>query len=241
MSSLQHALQELVHLLSRTSKKVVQENGLLVKDVCKKLKESLSTPSSSLLEALESGKTKKNIERYIQRSADNAVIRTVELADLDLRLLDVQHAEAHRDDQTRFRKGLGERSLGLQFREWEMQTFRRSRLDDLCKDPGDCNAGEGNITEFIKVQGFPEKSYVQKAIRNGTRLLLLDHLFGTAGASAVVSFAPSLFREVSYPNLKNLADSMRQNAWITGLMSTVEPWIADCWAVYDGKCSDAIL
>jgi hypothetical protein len=241
MSSLQTALEELVQLLKRTPKEVIQENGLLVKEVCRKLKKGLSTPSSSLLEALESDKIKKKIEKYIQRSPEHAVIRTVELADLDFRLLDIQHVDAHSDDQTKFRKGLGERSLGEQYHKWEMREFKRSKLDDLCKDPGVGNTGEGNIVEFIKANGLPEESYVQKAIRNGTRLLLLDHLFGAAGASAVVSFAPSRFRDVTGPDLQGLADSMRQNAWITGLMPMLKPWIEGCWAVYDGQQSETIL
>ena len=239
MPTFQDALQEFAQLLRDTSKEVIQTNRVLVKDICKQLNESLVAPPPSLVQFFESDKTKEKINKYVKQSVEQAVIRQVELTDLDPRLLDVEWAETHRDDQTRFRKGLGERSLGLQYHEWEMQTFQRSKLDDLRKGSKDYNTGEGNIAEFIKAHGFPKKSYVEKAIRTGTRLLLLDHYVGIESASAVVSFAPTRFRDVNFPDLEDLAASLQGNAWIASLMQTIAQWVLDCRAIYNGQKVEA--
>lgn len=240
MPDFRDALQEFARILGDTSEETIQDNKKLVRDVCKQLKKSLITPPSPLVQFLESDKTRKKIEEYIKQSAEQAVIRKTELKDLDIRLLDVEWAEAHRDDHTRFRKGLGERSLGLQYHEWERQTFQRSKLDDLCDGTENHNTGEGNIAKFIKAHGFPEKSYVKKAIRSGTRLLLLEHYTGTECASAVVSFAPTQFRDVNNPDLEDLAASLKENAWIASLMQNIAQWIKDCRAIYDGQKVEAI-
>lgn len=235
MCEYQAALEDFRILINRMSKETALDNEPLLRSICKKVNEKLATPASSLLDVLESPKTKTKIQEYLQKAPLRAVRRSVNLADLDLRLLDVQYADDNRDDQTKFRKMLGERSLGSQYHEWEMQKFNQSRLDDLRRDIGVWNAGEGNIAEFIKAQGFPQQDFVKRAIRNGTRLLLLDHLFGADVASAVVSFVPTRFQKVAGPELKGLADSMRKSEWLVGLIAETQPWFLECQAIYTGQ------
>lgn len=232
MTDIGRALQKFQELIARTPKPALRKEQALIKDICKTLHESLATPASSLVETLESAKIKRRIEAFVQRPAGEAVVRPVEVFDIDLRLLDVQHADAHNDDSTKFRKGLGERSLGLLYHEWQMSTIQCSRLDGLRQNLGSFNAGEGNMVDFIKAQGFPEMDFVHRSIRNGTRLLLLDHLYGADGASAVVFFASRKFRDVAYPDLKALADSMRANTCVAGLISKIGSWFKDCQAIY---------
>ena len=240
MPNFRDALQEFAQVLRDTSQETIRENKKLARDVCKQLEKSLITPPSPMVQFLES-KKRERIEEYIKKPAEQAVIRKAELKDLDLRLLDVEWAEAHRDDQTSFLKGLAERSLGSQYHEWEKQTFQRSKLDDLCEGIENHNTGEGHIPEFIKAHGFPDKTSVKKAIAQGTRLLLLEHYAGTECASAVVSFAPSRFRSVNNPDLEDLAASLRENAWIASLMQGIAGWIKDCRAIYDGQKVEDIL
>jgi len=240
MPNFRDALHEFARILGDTTEETIRDNKTLVRNVCKQLEKSLITAASPLVQILESDKTRNKIEKYIKQSAEQAVIRKTEIKDLDLRLLDVEWAEAHHDDHTRFRKGLGERSLGLQYHEWERQTFQRSKLDDLCEGTENHNTGEGNLAKFIKAHDFPKKSCVERAIRNGTRLLVLEHYTGTECASAVVSFVPTPFRHVNNPDLEDLAASLKENAWTASLMQTIAQWVKDCRAIYDGQKLESI-
>lgn len=240
MSAFEDALHQFNQILNDTPDHILRANRALIKDVSKKLNKSQGTSASSLLDALES--SRKTIEEYTTLPTDRAVVRSVDWADVDVRVHDIRLGATRHDKMTKFRKGLGERSLALQYHEWELQEFQCSRLGELCKDPGNYKKGmDGNIADFIASHNLPDIDCVGKGIRHGTKLLLLEKLFGTPGTSAILFFAFGKFREVRYPEMKDLAGSMRENVWIAELVHKVQPWFEDCCSRYRGRCGKAAL
>jgi len=233
MSTFENALRRFDQLLDDTPDHVLRAHRTLIKNVCKKLNKSQGTAASSLFDALES--SREIIEDYTKLPVERAVVCPVDWAGTDLRVHDIRLGATRHDLTTKFRKGLGERSLALEYHEWEMQEFQCSRLVELCKDPGNCKKViNGNITSFLTARNLPDLECVQKGIRHGTKLLLLENLVGTPGTSVLLFFAFGKFREVKYPNMSDLAESMRKHVWIPKLVRKLEPWFQNCWAVYDG-------
>jgi hypothetical protein len=238
MATFEVSLQLFDRLLDETPHHVLQTNRDLIKSVCKKLNKSKGSSASSLLEALES--SQETIEHYTQLPIERAVKRQVEWATADLRVHDIRLGATRHDSETRFRKGMGERSLALQYHEWEMREFRCSRLEDLCRDPASYKEKtDGNIVKFIAAHDLPKIACVEKGIQHGTRLLLLESLTGTTGTSAILFFAFAKFRAVKYPEMRDLAASMQESAWIATLVENVAPWFEDCCRLYRGQCEKA--
>jgi hypothetical protein len=234
MTTFEESLQQFDKLLDGTPLHVLTKHRDLIKDVCKKLNKSQGSSASSLLEALDS--SRKTIERYTKLPVERAVVCPVDWADVDLRVHDIRLGATGHDKNTKFRKGLGERSLALQYHEWEMREFGCSRLSKLREDPGNAkNVADGQIANFISTHGLPKIKCVEKAIQHGTKLLLLEHLVGTFTTSAVLFFAFGKFRDVNYPEMEDLAASMLANKWIAELIEEAAPWFEDCWTSYEGQ------
>jgi hypothetical protein len=238
MTTFKDTLQLFDQLLNDTPDHVLQANWDLIKNVCKKLNKGQGSSAVSLLEALESSRNK--IEKYTELPVERAVARPVDWAGVDLRVHDIRLGATRHDSETRFRKGMGERSLALQYHEWEMREFRCSRLEDLCRDPASYKEKtDGNIVKFIAAHDLPKIACVEKGIQHGTRLLLLESLTGTTGTSAILFFAFAKFRAVKYPEMRDLAASMQESAWIATLVENVAPWFEDCCRLYRGQCEKA--
>lgn len=234
MTTFEESLQQFDKLLDGTPIHILTQNRDLIKNICKKLNRSKGSSASSLLEALVS--SQKTIERYTKLPIERAVVCPVDWTDVDLRVHDIRLGATRHDQNTKFRKGLGERSLAIQYHEWEMQESGCSRLSKLREDPGNAkNVADGQIANFISTHGLPKIKCVEKAIQHGTKLLLLEHLFGTPTASAVLFFAFGKFRDVNYPEIEDLAASMLANEWIAKLAQEAAPWFEDCWTRYKGQ------
>lgn len=240
MTTFEDFLQQLDELLDETPDHVLRANRGLIKSVCKKLNKSQGSSALSLLEALEF--SRKTIEDFTELPIERAVVCSVNWAGVDLRVHDIRLGATQHDQTTKFRKGLGERSLALQYHEWEMREFGCSRLGDLRRDPANCkDVADGNIVKFITVHGLPKITCVEKGIQHGTKLLLLEYLFGMAGTSAILFFAFGKFRAVRYPEMRDLASSMRESAWIAELAQKIAPWFEDCCKRYKGWYGKIVL
>jgi hypothetical protein len=234
MTTFEESLRQFDELLDETPDQVLAANRHLIKNVCKKLNKSQGGPAVCLLEALASSRNK--IETYTKLPVERAVVCAVDWADVDPRVRDVRLGASRHDDKTKFRKGLGERSLALQYHEWEMEEFGSSRLSKLRKDPEDSkNISDSQIANFISTHGLPKTRCVEKAIQHGTKLLLLEHLVGKSTTSAVLFFAFGKFRDVNYPDMKDLAASMLADGWIAKLVQDAAPWFEDCQTSYRGQ------
>jgi len=131
MSTFRDALERFDRLLDNTPDHILQAHRDLIKSICKKLNGSPRTAASSLLDALESAR--KTIEDYTRLPVDRAVVCPVDWADVDLRVRDIRLGATRHDTTTKFRKGLGEISLALEYHDWEMREFQCSRLKNCAK------------------------------------------------------------------------------------------------------------
>lgn len=234
MATFLDSLHRFDHLLDETPDHILQANRGLIKTVCKKLNKSKGSSASSLLEALES--CQETIQKYTQLPIESAIARPVDWAGVDLRVHDIRLGATRHDNTTKFRKGMGERSLALQYHEWEMREFECSKLSDLCRDLASHKEKmDGNIAKFIAAHDLPKIACVEKGIQHGTRLLLLESLVGTSGTSAILFFAFGKFRAVKYPEMIDLATSMREEVWIAKLVRKIQPWFEDCCRRYKGQ------
>lgn len=235
---LQNAL-EAIDNLEGLPNDVLYTNRRLVNAVLRKLKGAAGKQTTSLLDNLEASRTK--IEAYTQKPVNEAVARPISWQDADIRVLDIRLGATKQSPLTKFRKGLGERSLAFQFHEWETQTFGRSRLYDLRDNPSRQDRTEGHIPEFITTHHLPNTACVVKGIQHGTKLLVLELLSGTPGTSALLFFCFSQFRAMNYTDLPALSDTLRATEWITALCKRIHEWFHQCLLAYAGESSGTEL
>jgi hypothetical protein len=231
--NIEETLKEFSRLLDDTDVETLQSNRALIEEICKKLNKSKPSRVVSLLDALKS--SLEAIKEYTEKPVKEAVTCSVDLADVDPRVQDIWLGETKHGMKTKFRKGLGELSLATDMHKWELQEFGNSKLQITCNDPEKYRSIPGRIDSFIAARHLPDDESIRKGLSHGTKLLLIDHLVGKSNASAMLLiFVFTKFREVNYPDMKTLADSLRKDSSIHNLAQKTAAWFQLCLNIYEG-------
>lgn len=234
-------LEQLDQLLDDTPSDIIEQSDRLVHTVYAKLQKYRRKSVLSLLDTIE--KSQGKIEKYTtQNTAQQAVRSEVDWTKVDLRVHDMQLGDKKQNDKTKFRKGLAERSLALEFHNWEMKEFGESKLSKLVEDITSFkDKMDGNIQKFMAYSGIPAIDCVNRGIQHGTKLLFVERLLGSPSVSVILFFAFGKFRNTVYPELPQLVDLMKGHAWTARFTADIEDWFSDCCGYYSSKLSKAVL
>ncbi|KAE8334231.1 hypothetical protein BDV24DRAFT_146207 [Aspergillus arachidicola] len=134
----------------------------------------------------------------------NQLLVTPEVENEDPRVVDIQLCEgiSNKTPTTRFRISLAIRSLTLEYVHFQYQTLGYSRVDEQANTLSSVADNQhGSIEEFLKTcPHILDHGTAKKMIITGTKMLVLERLYGHAGISALLAFVPSWTR-LRYPEL----------------------------------------
>jgi hypothetical protein len=188
------------------------------------------------------GRRFSDIEQYTQQSAKEAVGDAPQGSE-DLRIIDAQicnHPEERACLLVRFRKMLAVRSLGSEFMQFQENRLHYSRVDvQVNKLLGTAEqTQDGAIEGFIETKRhISDRRTAASMIKNGTKLLVLERLYGHCGLSAILWAAPS-WTKLNYSDLPIFVEILSQAPKYAKIRMTVEKlddWYEQCQAVYDRK------
>ncbi len=199
---------------------------------------SLPNSISSLIEALN--KSSVQIKDFLSRSEFEDTRDELERMIEDPRVVDLQLDKRRQSDKVRFRKGLSQRSLAIEYSQWENCTYKSSRVSELVEDLATAQEkAAGHIKEYINLNGhrFINTQVTRTGIEHGIKMLVLERLLGKRAISAILSFKYRRFRVVKYEDLDSLVRGMKQTGWIMELAEKKADWLDGCQNQYDGMYS----
>jgi len=198
------------------------------------MKSANSPALVGLMQALD--KAEDLIKEYLSRSEVEAtkdvLLRIVE----DPRVVDLKLGKKPSPEAT-FRKGLGHRSLALEYEQWELCVHNTSKVTELVKDPSlSQERRHGHIREYLQnnTHRFKDQAATGKGIEHGIKLLVFERMFGGKAISAILSFTYRRFRAVRYEELAPLQDLMSHSQWLVNLASSKAAWLDRCQRHYEG-------
>lgn len=186
----------------------------------------------SLVEALDEAKEK--IETFLKKPIDEAIARELHWEETDWRIVDIRLDKGNSPPTSKFRKGLGQRSLALQFEDWEIRNHQTSRIQWLLNDTdASADVGDGYISEFLAANSLPNKEWVRHAIKHGIKLALFERMTRMVGISALLFFCYSKFRGIRYHELGHLQQELATNGWVIDTATTCADWFDACQNAYN--------
>jgi hypothetical protein len=183
-----------------------------------------------------------DIEQYAQQSAKEAVGDAPEGSG-DLRIIDAQicnHPPERARLLVKFRKMLAVRSLGSEFKRFQETRLHCSRVDvQVNKLSGTAQQNQdGAIEGFIETKRhISDRRTAASMIKSGTKLLVLERLYGHCGISAILWVASS-WTKLNYSDLPIFVEMLSQAPKYANIRMTVEKlddWYEQCQAVYDRR------
>ena len=197
-------------------------------------------PLSSTEEFIANLNTRLNkIEGYIFELGHNAVKHEPEWKTGDPRLVDLQiGGDRTQTPITKLRRGLSQRSLAVEFDDWESQTYQTSRLGVRTNTPSEEPSRKlGHITEFLETNQdrFHNNQSVSKGIEHGIKLLVCENLLGGMGFSAIFIFRYTDLRKIKYEELNSLRDLITSSDPIKKLAERKANWFSACQRDYNSK------
>ena len=154
----------------------------------------------------------------------------------DPRVVDLQLDKGTVSPTAKFRKGLSQRSLAIEYTRWEICVHRSSRVGELVENSYLEGRNNGHITEYLDVNKdrFKNQQVTRTGIEHGIKLLVFERLLGTSGISAILSFRYRRFRMVKYQDLAFLKTMVNQSSWLATLVEQKADWLDNCQSCYDG-------
>ena len=158
----------------------------------------------------------------------------------DPRVVDLQIAGDHRhlSSIAKFRRGLSQRSLAIEFDEWEQTTYRTSRIKErtmnLLVKP---SRKLGHIAEFLKINKyrFQNRIAARTGIEHGIKLLVCETLLSGIGFSAILIFQYSRLRSIKFEELDGLKDALKDANKIKKLADQKADWLDHCQREYNSE------
>ena len=159
----------------------------------------------------------------------------------DPRLTDIQIAGSNKTSlESRFRRGLGHRSLAEEFKRWENHRYGASRLQKPVKP----NKKFGHIKEYVRLNSYrfgDNDNTAYEGIKHGLKLLHCESLLGGIGFSVILVFHYDNLRHVRYPELKDLKEAIQRQDSVVEFVRQKSDWFGRCQSSYNGKCSPSNL
>ena len=157
----------------------------------------------------------------------------------DARLIDLQVAgDSNPSTNTKFRRGLSQRSLAFEFADWERKTHGTSILNERATNPMvEPSRKLGHITEFLNANThrFHNGVAARAGIEHGLKLLVSETLLGGIGYSAILIFRYGKFRAVKYAHFNDLKDAINKSESIKKLAEQKAEWFGQCQSIYNGE------
>lgn len=167
-----------------------------------------------------------DIKQYVHQSAKEAVGDAPQGSG-DLRIIDAQicnHPAERARPLVKFRKMLAVRSLGSEFMRFQETRLHYSRVDvQVNKLLGTAEQNQdGAIEGFIKTKRhISDRRTAASMIKNGTKLLVLERLYGHCGISAIL-WAASSWTKLNYSDLPIFVEMLSQAPKYAKIRMTVE-------------------
>lgn len=160
----------------------------------------------------------------------------------DPRVVDIRFCSRPNSLNLKFRRGLAQRSLALEYDNWERATFQSSRVSELHQDPKMSDkkqSGHGHIQEFLQLNAnrFKDQNSTLHGIKHGIRLLVFELIYGYPGVSAILILFYSHFRSVKYGNHIGLKSLIFEEPGWHSLAIQKSSWLEDCQCRYNGRFS----
>ena len=205
----------------------------------------LNTPQSLLLpSSVENVLTRliKNLEKteeFLSQPFYKAVRDEPLWVTDDPRITDIEVAGGSKKPaHTKFRRGLSQRSLAMEFDNWERSNSGTSRVCDRAANPSVKPSRKPvNIQSFLEANKhrFKNLAAARDGIEYGIKLLVCEKLLGGTGFSALLIFQFDSFRSVKYPELKDLKKAIEKQKSIKNLARLKAGWLSDCQNKYNSK------
>lgn len=112
--------------------------------------------------------------------------------------------------ETGLRRGLSQRSLAIEFDQWEKATFDMSRVNEISRNLELSAKRTGHLDKFIQAKEFKDKEAenASMGIRHGIKWLVFESIYGYEGVSLVLMLVYSRFRDVKYEEFFQLKESL---------------------------------
>ncbi len=158
----------------------------------------------------------------------------------DPRIVDIQIAgvTSKPTENHQFRRGLSQRSLALEFDDWETNTHGISSTKARATDPSVQPIRKlGHITEFLEANSrrFHNLGAARDGIEHGIKLLVCEILLGGIGVSAILIFRFSSLRALKFEELNDLKDAIEEQGSVKELAGQKAGWLRQCQSEYHGK------
>jgi hypothetical protein len=195
----------------------------------------LSKSIEDLIQALN--KESRQIKEYLSRSEQEATGKGPAWMTEDPRVVDLQMDGSHSSPEIKFRKGLSQRSLAIEFSRWENNTYGKSRVSERTQNPSILQKRRGgHIQEYLKSNQhrFNSQSATRAGIEHGIKLLVCEELLGRKAVSAILIFKYRRFRTIKFDELDDLKEAIKSSEWIFELAEQKAGWFDGCQNHYDG-------
>jgi hypothetical protein len=179
-----------------------------------------------------------SIVSYARKSPETAVAPAPQKRE-DPRIIDAQIYYGARKKTTSMmlRTALAIRSISMEFARF--QHYRRgysrvARQVNRLSAKAD-QTQEATISDFIKENHIADHRTFERMITSGTKMLVLEGLFGSCGISSLLWKVPS-WSKLSYPELPVLLELLLQIPEYDKVRTTAEDltgWYEQCQDVYD--------
>ena len=195
-------------------------------------KPSKSSATVQLIEALN--EAEGQIKGFLSKSEFEATKDHLGRENGDPRLVDLKMGNKP-SHQAIYRKGLCQRSLGLEYEQWELRNHRSSKISELMQHSPISNKN-GLIQTYLKSTDYPFEYHptISKGLEHGIKLLVFERMFGRKAISAILSFKYHRFRKVRFEDLAGLKAMMNESVWLTKLAEEKSNWLDGCQNMYDG-------
>lgn len=179
------------------------------------------------------------IEKYLSKVCNEGATSEPAWRKDDPRIVDLQIAgDSKPSANIKFRRGLSQRSLAIEFDDWEWKTHRTSILKERATNPSvEPSRKLGHITGFLNANRhrFHNLVAARAGIEHGLKLLVSETLLGGIGYSAILIFRYGKFRAVKYAEFNDLKDAIKKSNSIKKLAEQKADWFGQCQSIYDGK------
>lgn len=130
---------------------------------------------------------------------------------------------------------LSQRSLAIEFLQWEIENHKTSWLQELVNSL-DSSAPCGHLTTYVNTRSkFIRKEAAHQGIWHGIKLLVIKELGGASRVSALLGFIAQKCWSIPYPEVCKLVKLLHKLFFkqLQDLAQKKTSWLFDCQSYYD--------
>ena len=203
---------------------------------CSTGERSVTLRTDRLIQSLS--KQSIQIQNFLSKTEPEAISEEPEWVNEDPRIVDLKLDGERSADclKAKFRKGLSQRSLAIEYNQWELDAYRTSRVDELVCDLSSAKTSKlGHIAEYIRRnRRFVDKATAGKGIGHGLKLLVIEKLLGINSTSAILIFSYRKFRDVKFGEFEYLTTQLKDLEWAAAILEQEADWFNSYQKTYDG-------